>query len=372
MNSKSRVLIVDDTSSERQMNGFILAKDGHDLEYAGDARECLEKLDTFKPDVILSDILMPGMDGFDLCRTIKGNPAHKHIPVILLSSLDQKEDLIRGLDAGADEFLQKPANPAELRARVRTMLRIKRQHDELQDALKLREDIAHTIVHDMRSPLNVIIGMADLLLQASGGDGMQRSGLERIMKQGRRLSSLANDLLMTSKIENGRMLLNKKDFFLDEMLSKTIENYETVARASAHRLIFENTGTAALPVMHGDPDLIIRVFDNLITNALKYSPAKSEIRIRMAHDAKKDAVLAEVADQGSGIPLEQQGVIFEKYGTLKNAPEGVQQFGLGLYFCKLVVETHGGAISVRPNEPFGSIFRLELPRIATTNTASAA
>ena len=364
MEPKAKILIVDDTPSARQMNAAILSKDGYEIEFACDAADCLQKLNAFKPDVILSDIVMPpGMSGFEMCRVIKSDARFRQIPLILISALDQKEDLIRGLEDGADEFLQKPANPAELRARVRTMLRIKKQHDELQDALRLRDDIAHTIVHDMRSPLNVILGTAELLSQSASGDGKRAASLERIMKQARRLNSLANDLLMISKIENGRMLLNKKSFLLDEMLSKTLDNYEMIARASAHQLIFESSDEP-MPPMHGDPDLIIRIFDNLITNALKYSPPNSAIRIRVLHNPQKDTILAEVADQGSGVPLGQQDLIFEKYGTLQNAPESVQQFGLGLYFCKLAVEAHGGSICVRPNEPFGSVFCLELPRVA--------
>lgn len=361
MESKAKILIVDDTPSARQMNAAILSKDGYEIEFASDAADCLQKLGTFKPDVILSDIVMPGMSGFELCKVIKDDVRFRQLPLILISSLDQKEDLVHGLESGADEFLQKPAHPAELRARVRTMLRIKKQHDELQDALKLRDDIAHTIVHDMRSPLNVILGTADLLSQGAGGDSKRAGGLDRIKKQARRLNSLANDLLMISKIENGRMLLNKKWFALDEMLSRTLDNYEMIASASAHRLLYESAGEP-MPQMHGDPDLIIRIFDNLVTNALKYSPPNTTVRVRLLHDPAKDVIAAEVADQGSGVPLEQQDLIFEKYGTLQNAPEGVQQFGLGLYFCKLAAEAHKGSIRVRPNQPFGSVFCLELPR----------
>jgi len=361
--TKARVLIVDDTPSARQMNGAVLAKDGYDLEYACDAEDCLRKIEEFKPDVVISDIVMPGMNGFEMCGVIKLDARYKHIPVILLSSLDQKEDLVRGLECGADEFLPKPAHPAELRARVRTMLRIKHQHDELQAALKLREDIAHTIVHDMRSPLSVILVTAELLAFDAGGDSTRAGGLDRIVKQARRLNSLANDLLMTSRIEHGKMLLNRHSFSLDAMLVKTLDNYEMMAQASSHRIILE-ASDEPMPDMYGDPDLIIRVFDNLITNALKYSPADTEIRISAVYEPETNTIVAEVADQGSGIPMEQGDLIFEKYGTLQNAPEGVRQFGLGLYFCKLAVEAHGGTIRVEPNEPFGSVFRLELPLVA--------
>jgi len=363
MEQKARILIVDDTPSARMMNGAVLSKDGYEIDYACDAKEGLRKVEEFNPDVIISDIVMPEMDGFEMCKALKGDVRHRHIPVILLSALDKKEDLVHGLDSGADEFLSKPANPAELRARVRTMLRIKSQHDELQASLKLRDDIAHTIVHDMRSPLNVIIGATELLSLYGSDEGKRALFCDRIMKQARRLNSLTNDLLMTSKIEHGRMLLNRKSFSLDAMLAKTLDNYEMMASASSHRIVLELSDDP-MPQMHGDPDLIIRVFDNLITNALKYSPPNTEIRVSAVHNPETDSIEAEVADQGSGIPMEQGDVIFEKYGTLQNAPEGVRQFGLGLYFCKLALEAHGGSIKVEPNQPFGSVFSIVVPVIA--------
>src|ERR1035441_10114203 len=104
---KAKILIVDDTPSARQMNAAILSKDGYEIEYACDAADCLQKIGTFKPDVILSDIVMPGMSGFEMCRVIKSDARYRQIPLILISALDQKEDLVRGLEDGADEFLKK-------------------------------------------------------------------------------------------------------------------------------------------------------------------------------------------------------------------------------------------------------------------------
>lgn len=360
MEAKPRILIVDDTTTDRQINAMVLSKEGYVLEFACDGEDCLRKLDSFKPDVILSDIVMPGMGGFEMCRAIKANPNHRHVPVILLSALDGTKDIIRGLDEGADEFLPKPANPSELQARVRSMLRIKKQHDALQETLKRRDEIAHMIVHDMRTPLNVITGMAEML--AIDGIGKEKTGqaVERIMRQARRLNSLTTDLLITSKIEHGRMLLNRKPFSLVELISKSLENYEALAEATSHRLVFEYP-REPLPNLDGDYPIILRVFDNLISNALKYSPSNTEISITVEHDEESGRIAVRVADQGSGIPVEQGEVIFEKYGTLKNAPEGVRQFGLGLYFCKLAVEAHGGGIEVEPNEPYGSVFCVTLP-----------
>jgi two-component system sensor histidine kinase/response regulator len=271
MNPKPRILIVDDTEHARRINGAVLSREGYELEFASDGAEALEKVAAFQPDVILSDVVMPGMDGLEMCRAIKKNPLQRHIPVILLSSLDRKEDIVHGLDEGADEFLPKPANPRELCARVRTMLRIKKQHDELQAALKLRDDLAHMIVHDMRSPLGTIIGSAELLAIDTLPKEKSTAAIQRITKQARRLNSLADDLLIVSKIEHGRMLLNRKTFSITDALAKAVDSHGILADATAHRLEFSNA--ADIPPISGDPDLILRVFDNLVSNALKYSPS---------------------------------------------------------------------------------------------------
>jgi DNA-binding response OmpR family regulator len=143
MDNTPHVLIVDDTPSMRDALGALLLPEGYHLAFAASGQEALDRLQELSPDVILLDVMMPGMDGFQVCERLKADERWRHIPTILVTSLDSQEDLVRGLDAGADEFLTKPVTGLELRARVRTMLRIKQQFDEQQAALRPGESGLH-------------------------------------------------------------------------------------------------------------------------------------------------------------------------------------------------------------------------------------
>ncbi len=195
MNEFPTVLIIDDEPSARQTMEMLLMREGYQLSFAADAYEALAHLDDedeIPPDVILLDVMMPGMDGFELCQRLKQNPNYQHIPIILVTALDSKQDLARGLEAGADDFLHKPYHGLELRARVRSMLRIKKRHDALQVALQLRQDLANMIVHDIRSPLSSILIACDLLEPQLD----DTENLEMIRSEASRLSAFLTDMLM--------------------------------------------------------------------------------------------------------------------------------------------------------------------------------
>src|SRR5512144_383903 len=160
----STVLIIDDEHIARAGLEALLAGEGYRLEFATNGQEGLAMAAELVPDVILLDIMMPDMDGYEVCRRLRDTPKLRAIPIIIISALSDKESLVRGLDAGGDEFLSKPVTGLELRARVRSMLRIRRQHKELQYLLQMREQLANMVVHDMRTPLQVIMSYADLLL----------------------------------------------------------------------------------------------------------------------------------------------------------------------------------------------------------------
>ena len=174
MSEKPRVLVVDDESSARDTLEAFLFREGYDLAFAASGPEALARLDEIEPDIILLDVIMPGMDGIEACQRLKTDKRWRHIPIILVTVLDSKEDLARGLDAGADDFLSKPVNDLELRARVRSMLRIKKQYDKLIGTITERKRVeeqlqgyaaeleqaneevkrfAYTVSHDLRAPL---------------------------------------------------------------------------------------------------------------------------------------------------------------------------------------------------------------------------
>lgn len=362
MNKKPQILIVDDESYARQTIEMLLLKESYELFFAEDAHEALAQLDDEIPDVILSDVMMPNMDGFELCQRIKRNPKWNHVPIILVTALDSKQDLARGLEAGADDFLHKPINGLELRARVRSMLRIKLRHDELQAALQMRQDLANMIVHDIRSPLSTILIYCDLL--ESELDGNVQT-LDTIRSEANRLSAFLTDMLMMAKMEHGRLMLSQSPVDINELAVAVKNSYEPMARLK--EINFQLDLPEESNKLSLDANLWRRVLDNLVSNALKFSPTGGNITLKVRYDDSGPSqngsvphLNLQVIDEGPGIATEHYETIFDKFKIVATGRRDVKQVGLGLAFCKMVVEAHNGRISVSANKPRGSIFTVEL------------
>ncbi|MCA9945498.1 MAG: response regulator [Anaerolineales bacterium] len=361
MDRKPQILIVDDEPYARQTIEMLLLKESYELFFAEDAHEALAQLDDELPDVILSDVMMPNMDGFELCQRIKRNPKWNHIPIILVTALDSKQDLARGLEAGADDFLHKPINGLELRARVRSMLRIKLRHDELQAALQMRQDLANMIVHDIRSPLSTILIYCDLL--ESELDGNLQT-LDTIRSEANRLSSFLTDMLMMAKMEHGRLMLSHSPVDVNELAAAVRDSYEPMARLKEINLQLDLPEESNMLSL--DANLWRRVLDNLVSNAVKFSPTGGNITLRVRYNKPSSNNGAvphlnlQVIDEGPGIAAEHYETIFDKFKIVATGRRDVKQVGLGLAFCKMVVEAHDGRISVSANQPRGSVFTVEL------------
>ncbi|MCA9925566.1 MAG: response regulator, partial [Anaerolineales bacterium] len=233
-----QILIVDDEPSARKTIEMLLLREGYSMQFAGNGPEALSKLEHLPPDVILLDVMMPGMDGFEVCRVIKQSSEWQHIPIILVTALDSKRDLARGLDAGADDFLQKPFNSLELRARVRSMLRIKRRHDELEAALRLREDLSNMIVHDIRSPLSSILIYCDLL-ENFVSDVTGHDYLDTVREETNRLSAFLTDMLMMAKMEDGKLVLVPSEVDINALVQSALEGYRSMARLKGLELVLD-------------------------------------------------------------------------------------------------------------------------------------
>ncbi len=362
--SKARILIVDDEAVGRKTLQALLIGHGYDLAFAEDGPEALTKAAELVPDLILLDVMMPGMDGFEVCQRIKSDERWRHIPIILVTALDSKDDLVRGLDAGADDFLPKPVNALELRARVRSMLRIKKQHDELETILHLREDLSHMIVHDMRNPLTAICMTIPVVKQnVTRPKDLKR--LDTIETAARRLDSFLNDMLMLAKMQESQLVLNRSQVDVSQIVQTMKETFDGVVQSRGIDLVAElpqETRQVSL-----DANLFQRVLDNLLSNALKFSPRESRVTLRVEYPTEEPSlqspqplVRVQVLDQGSGIAEEHRDRIFDKFEIVALKKGGMPQIGLGLAFCKLAVEAHGGRIFVDANEPDGSIFTVEI------------
>ncbi|MFM7888998.1 MAG: response regulator, partial [Pseudanabaena sp.] len=341
---------------------ILLFKEGYELYYKDIGAEAIASILEIKPDIILLDVMMPDMDGIEVCQLLKKNPCSRHIPIIIVTALSDKEDLARCLDAGADDFISKPINSMELRARVRSMLRIKSQYDRIQETMHLREEMMQTIVHDLRNPLIGITLGCDSLKSLNMNDRAQKR-LDQIGKTVEQMRLLIEDILTIGRIEANKLLLNLTKVDITAMAKSVIDGFEPLTSSKQITVLGKFPQESAY--IFADKNLIHRVLDNLMDNAIKFSPQQSFIILQVEcltkNPDRPDLVKIQVIDSGIGISPEQKHVIFEKY-EVGNIATGVAQIGLGLSFCKLTVEAHHGQISVTNNLSKGTTFTILLNR----------
>lgn len=356
MDVSPAILVIDDELDNFDVIEALLMPEGYQLYYAPNGTAGLAFLKTTKPDTILLDVMMPDMDGIEVCQRIRANPDWCHIPIIIVTALIAKEDLARCLEAGADDFISKPVNRIELRARLRSALRIKGQYDELQAMLGLREDMVNMIVHDLRNPLASIILATDLLQSSGLANDRQQKKVDQIAHAGRQLQSQVETLLLMARLESGKMVLDYAEVDLVELCREALADVEMFA-GQKHLTIVE-----VLPELGRyvtlDASVFRRILDNLLSNAIKFSPSNSQIVFQVDY-LEMGGFTVQVIDAGPGVSEECKQIIFEKYeiGTFM---KGVAQTGLGLAFCKMAIAAHGGKITVKPAPSRGAIFTIDM------------
>ena len=351
------ILVIDDEPDNFDVIETFLSNQDYQLYYSANGQEALDSLDTYNPDLILLDVMMPGIDGIEVCQQIKTMPKWQAIPIIMVTALSSKSDLARCLNTGANDFISKPVNAVELRARIESMLRMKQQYDDLQALLKLREDMVKMVVHDLRNPLmGILIGLEIVSNRKYPQEKKQRK-LEQIYTAAQALQVLIDDLLQMALLESGKLRFNLTKVELCSLINSATGNFEVIAAQKNQSLVSQLPEEFSRTILV-DATMMHRVLDNLLSNAIKFSPRHSQIVVKLEFTTSEDARI-QVIDSGPGVPEALQQKIFEKYeiGTLMS---DVSQIGLGLAFCKMVVEAHGGKISVRNNQPQGAIFEITL------------
>ena len=372
MGNKQVVLVVDDDPVNFDVIEILLFKEEYELHYKDNGTDAIASLAEIKPDIILLDVMMPYMDGIEVCQQIKNAKKWQHIPIIIISALSDKEDLARCLEAGADDFISKPINSLELCARVRSMLRIKSQYDHIQETMVLREEMMQTIVHDLRNPLvGIMLGCESL--KAVDMSDRAKKRIDQIGKTIKQMRLLIDDILTIGRIEAQKLILDLTKIDITEIAKSVINDFEPITLSKKIQLVGRFATEPAYT--SADMQLIRRVLTNLIDNAIKFSPQQSSIILSVECLPKnpdhpdpdhldpnhQDLVKIQVIDCGTGVSAAQKQVIFEKY-EVGNIVLGVSQIGLGLSFCKMAIEAHQGAISVTDNQPKGAIFTIFLNR----------
>lgn len=367
MKKAPSILVIDDEPDNFDVVESLLDNVNCQLSYASSGRIALEKLKVLQPDVILLDVMMPELNGIEVCRIIKQDSRWKSVPIIMITALTSKEDMALCLEAGASDFLSKPVNGVELRARVKSMIRMKQQYDDLESLLQTREDMVRMIVHDLRNPLTTIMLSSSLLGDPNLSETRRKEKVDRLTRSTHRLQSLIDSLLLMAKIESGKMVLKYTSTNLNRMCLALAEDFEAIAAQKNLEIIVQ------LPEdSHANPEsqqvttnidvdisMFRRILDNLLSNSIKFSPSNNQIIVSVEYPESGGANIS-VADRGIGTTDEMKLVIFDKY-EIGQPVQNTAQLGLGLAFCKLAIEAHGGSISVKNNEPQGSIFTIAIP-----------
>jgi signal transduction histidine kinase len=360
-----RILIVDDEPSNLQVLIAILQRD-YTLTVANSGHKALQMaVKDPHPDLILLDIMMPDLTGYEVCQQLKENPITAPIPIIFVTALTETGNEAKGFELGAVDYITKPVSPAIVRARVRSHLQMQQltqqlqfQNESLKSALQMRKDLSHMIVHDLRNPLaSILLSCSLLKLKGEGLTEYSIQKIDQINAEARAIDSLIDNILVTAKLEADKLILHPEKTALNQLAIAVIKRFEDIAYYRQIKIL--GVWVEPEPVFAVDYSLMQRVFENLLSNALKFSPAGSSIEIETAYSNEQEFIFR-VKDQGSGVPTNKREAIFEKYETAK-VLEQAPQLGLGLAFCKMVVQSHGGRIQVEDHRPQGSIFSIIIP-----------
>lgn len=383
--SETKILVVDDEASNLEVIGEFLRLEGYQVLTAVDGEQALERVEANQPDLVLLDILMPRLDGYEVCRRLKNSPQTVFTPVVMITALKGTDEKIRGVEVGADDFLTKPFNHLELVTRVKSLLRVKflndaidaynrqleqrvaertaqlqRALEDLQELDRLKSEFIGNVSHELRTPLLHIKGYVALLADRTLGplNAEQAKGVDTALQAVDTLERLVEDLIGFGAHTTGR--LNFQAVHLAEvaelavaMLGRAIARYGAAPRLDI---------PPGLPRVRADRQALARVLRHLLENGLKFSPDKPEVILLARPVNGGQRVRVSVVDHGIGVPPEQRARIFDVFyqvdGSITRRYGGA---GMGLALVKLLVEGHGSRVHLESEPDKGSIFWFDLP-----------
>lgn len=347
---KGTIMIVDDVEAEVDILVDILHKD-YEVCVAMDGQGALEAAVEAFPDLILLDIVMPGIDGYEVCRRLKANARTRDIPVIFVTVLSEEGHETTGLELGALDYITKPFNREIVLARVRN-------HMNLIEAIRLKEDVARIISHDMRNELSTVIGYPEVILRDPSVPEQQRRMLERIRNSGYNLLAMINLGLQLHKMERAEYCFLPADVDVIGVIKSVLEHKESLFRSRSVAVNMTCNGRSVEDgfrlTVRGEDILFYSMFSNLIINALEASPTDGEVTI----DVNGNGGVAIAIHNEGVVPAEIRGRFFGKYVTA-GKPAGT---GLGAYSALLMAKTLGGTIDMKSAEDHGTTVTVRLPR----------
>ncbi|MBL0030360.1 MAG: hybrid sensor histidine kinase/response regulator [Rhodanobacteraceae bacterium] len=353
---KPLVLVVDDQLANVQAVGSLLARSDLDVMPALSGEQALARLAQRAPDLILLDMMMPGMDGFEVCRRLRGDARHAAIPIIFLTAANERHLLVRAFAAGAVDYVTKPFVAEELLARVRTHIDLKRSRDHLARIARECNDLTQIVAHDLKSPLSSIRFSALMLLQRLASDDRLRSLAESIRESADDALRFVHDYLEQWAEGELKRRFERVPLDLSVLVRRVAERMQPAA--TSRGLVIAINALPSDPVF-ADWTAVSHVIENLISNAIKYGPADDRIDIEVGPGAP-GMVRVAVCDRGPGLSEQAQKQLFQRYVRLgKRAAE--DSSGLGLAIAKQDISQLGGHLWFESREGGGAVFAFDLP-----------
>ena len=364
--SDYKILIVDDVVSNVLLLKILLTNEKFQVCTANNGRTCIEMAKKEHPDLILLDVMMPDINGFDTAVVLKKDEETKDIPIIFLTALNTPQDLVHGFQVGANDFLTKPFNKEELVMRVTQQISlvaakriIEKQNAELKATLSNRDKMYSVIAHDLRSPMASIRMVLNLVVQSASAETVGPELymlLDQANRESEEVHDLLDNLLKWTKSQTGRLNVVLQDLDLNDIVPGVVEIFDVIAQTKHITLELKKTD-APLKVT-ADNDMLKTVLRNFMSNAVKFSPDNSTIQIIMANEG--DFARISVKDQGVGIAADRLGSIFHK-GETTYGTGGEEGSGLGLQLCQDFARKNGGDCYVESVEGEGSTFSFTVP-----------
>ena len=363
------VLVVDDNAENRALAAAILVEEGYRVVLAVGGEEGVAAFERERPDCVLLDVRMPGVDGFTACARMRAVDVGSEVPIIFLTAQRDLDTFDAAQRTGADDFLTKPVRPAELALRVQAAVKLRRLGSELREHYSLlrrqrddlvrlqlqKEQLIAFVVHDLKNPVNSIDLHAQLLSRTPDLPPRARHAIARIRDDARLQLRLILNLLDIAKGEEGRLVPAKVWVALGALVAEVIAALELRAGDVGVSLAAE----LDVQSIYADPDLLRRMIENLVENAILHAPQHSTVRI-LARDTERGVELR-IADAGPGIPEAARDAVFDRFVQLTGGASPTRTGrGLGLSFCKLAVLAHGGRIWIEDAMP-GAVFCMHIP-----------
>ncbi len=366
------ILVVDDNAENRALAEAVLSEEGYRVVLASGGEEGVAAFARERPDCVLLDVRMPGVDGFEACRRMRALDPGGDVPIVFLTAQRDLDTFDAAQEIGADDFLTKPVRPTELAMRVQTAVKlhrlgtelrehwalIRRQRDDLVRMQLQKEQLMAFVVHDLKNPVNSVDLQAQLLQRIPDLPARARGPIARIRDDARVQLRLILNLLDIAKSEEGRLVPTRTRIDLDTVFAEIVDALELRARDASVTLAV----TADVHEMSADLDLLRRVLENLVENAIRHAPEGSTVRLSSLRDPA--GVVLRITDEGPGVPADARERVFERFVQLGVEDGGATRAGrgLGLTFCKLAALAHDGRIWVEDAAP-GAAFCVFFPEV---------